>query len=44
LHFDSDRAVALAGVAAAAGDVKGKMAGSEGETASLGLRGEELAD
>ncbi len=44
LHFDGDGAVALADVAAAAGDVEGEHAG--GETAALGvwLRGEEGAD
>ena len=44
LHFDGDGAVALAGVAAAAGDVEGEVAGGEREALGVGLRGEELAD
>jgi hypothetical protein len=44
LHFDGDRAVALAGVAAAAGHVEGKMARREREPLGLGLRGKELAN
>ncbi len=44
LHLDGDGAVALAGLAAAAGDVEGEMAG--GVAAPLGLfgGGEEAAD
>ncbi len=44
LHFDGDGAVALAGVAAAAGNVEGEVAGGEREALGLGLRGKELAD
>ncbi len=44
LHFHCDGAVALAGVAAAAGDIEGEVAGGEREAPGIGLSGEELAD
>jgi hypothetical protein len=44
LHLDGDRAVALAGVAAAAGHVEGKVPRREREPLGLGLRGKEFAD
>src|SRR5579872_7393899 len=37
LHLDRDRAIALAGFAAATGNIEGKVAG--GEAAPLGVRG-----
>src|SRR5581483_9371452 len=44
LHFDGDRAVAFADIAAAAGDVEGEVSSGVAAALGLGLRGEELAD
>ena len=44
LHFYGDGAVALADVAAAAGDVEGEAAGGEALAFGVGLGGEEGAD
>src|ERR1700678_17801 len=43
-HFDRDSAVALAGFAAAAGNVERKMAGSESAFFGFGRGGEDFAD
>jgi len=44
LHFDCDRAVALAGVAAPSGHIEGKMSRRKRKSLGLGLRAKELAD
>ena len=44
LHFDGDGAVALAGFAAAAGHVEGKMAGGVAAALGVGRFGEDFAD
>src|SRR5260370_1376917 len=44
LHLDGDGTVALADVAAAAGDVEGEVAGAEAFALGVGLGGEEGAD
>ena len=44
LHLHGDRAVALAGFAAAAGDVEGEMAGGEAAALGFGRGGENFAD
>ena len=44
VHFDAALAVALAGLAAAAGDVEAEAAGLVAALARLGQHGEEIAD
>ena len=44
LHFDGDGAIALAGFAAASGDIEREVAGGEAALLGLGQRGKQFAD